>query len=117
MWSKKIDCFLVSKRCKINRSVWNSVYQKGQIILEPISKSWLNHVMIITITQLDYLVSKRILLALFPIFDSVVEKFSQIGTSNMPSKSIIFDITPTYIWSLVMNNFQLRGIEGTFSKF
>ena len=96
--------------------------RRGQIILEPISKSWLNHVMIITITQLGLFgFLKEFLLALFPIFDSK-KNFLKLGAHLIcrGAKSIIFDNKqpqPIFGHWLGEQLPQLRGIEGIFSKF
>ena len=70
---KKVDCFfgVKVKDVRLIGPYGIPFTRKGQVILEPISKSWLNRVLAITIIQLGLFgFFREFLLAIFPIFAS-----------------------------------------------
>jgi hypothetical protein len=121
---KKVDCFfgIKIKDVRLIGPYGIPFTRKGQIILEPISKSWFNHVLTITILQLGLFgFFKEFLLAIFPIFDTK-KNFLKIGAYLIcrGAKSIIFENKqpqPVFGHWLGEQLPQLRGIEGIFSKF
>ena len=121
---KKVDCFfgIKIKDVRLIGPYGIPFTRKGQVILEPISKSWFNHVLTITIVQLGLFgFLKEFLLAIFPIFDTK-KNFLKIGAYLIcrGAKSIIFENKqpqPVFGHWLGEQLPQLRGIEGIFSKF
>ena len=121
---KKVDCFfgIKIKDVRLIGPYGIPFTRKGQIILEPISSSWLNHVLKISIIQLGFFgFLKEFLLAIFPIFASK-KNFLETGAYLIcrGAKSIIFENKqpqPVFGHWLGEQLPQLRGIEGIFSKF
>jgi hypothetical protein len=121
---KKVDCFfgVKIKDVRLIGPYGIPFTRKGQVILEPISKSWLNHVLATTIIQLGFFgFFKEYLLAIFPIFASK-KNFLEMGAYLIcrGSKIIIFENKqPQAVFGHWLGEQlpQLRGIEGIFSKF
>ena len=122
---KKVDCFfgVKVKDVRLIGPYGIPFTRKGQVILEPISKSWLNRVLAITIIQLGLFgFFREFLLAIFPIFASK-KNFLEMGAylicRGVKYKSIFEkkQSEPVFGHWLGEQLPQLRGIEGIFSKF
>ena len=121
---KKVDCFfgIKIKDVRLIGPYGIPFTRKGQVILEPISKSWLNHVLTITVIQIGLFgFFKEFLLAIFPIFDSK-KNFLKGGAHLLcrGAKSTILEKKqpqPVFGHWLGEQLPQLRGIEGICSKF
>lgn len=121
---RKVDCFfgVKIKDVRLIGPYGIPFTRRGEVILEPISRSWLNHTLKVTITKLGLIgFLKEYFFAIFPIFDSK-KKFLKIGAYLLcrGAKSIVAEskqLEPVFGHWLGEQLPQLRGIEGIFSKF